>query len=62
MHVEADLLARLQRSVTIHLDGGIMRENIFATAGWANEAKTFGVVKPFNSTRLHAFTSLATLF
>ncbi len=62
MHVETDLLARLQRSVTIHLDGGIMRENIFAAAGWADEAKTFGVVKPFNSTRLHAFTSLATLF
>lgn len=62
VHVKADLLASLQRPVPIHFNRRIMGENVFAAAFRTDKPKPFGVVEPFNSTRLHAFTSLATLF
>ncbi len=62
MDIELDLLARFQRSVSLHLDRGVVCEDIVAAANRTDKAEAFGVVEPFNSTRLHAFTSLARHF
>jgi hypothetical protein len=39
-----------------------MREDIFTATFRADKTEPFGVIEPFNSTRLHAATSLAMLF
>jgi len=54
MYIKPDNLPGFERSVTIHLDGGIMSEDIFAAAFRADEPEPFGVIEPFNCTRLHA--------
>ena len=62
MDIELNLLSGLQRSVSLHLNRGVVCEDIFAAANRADKTEAFGVVEPFNSTRLHAFTSLARHF
>lgn len=62
MDIELDLLARFQRSVSLHLDRGVVCEDIVAAANRTDKTEAFGIVEPFNSTRLHAFTSLARHF
>ena len=59
MHIKLDLLPGFQRSVAIHLDGRVVREDILAATDWTDKAEAFGIIEPFNSTRLHASTSLA---
>ncbi len=59
MHIKLDLLPGFQRSVSIHLDGRVVREDILAATDWTDKAEAFGIIEPFNSTRLHASTSLA---
>ncbi|CAY74858.1 hypothetical protein EPYR_02478 [Erwinia pyrifoliae DSM 12163] len=39
-----------------------MREDIIATAHRTDETEAFGVIKPFNSTRHHASSSLERLY
>jgi hypothetical protein len=36
-----------------------VREDILAATDWTDKAEAFGIIEPFNSTRLHASTSLA---
>lgn len=60
--IELNLLACLKRAVAFHLNGGVVRKNIFATANRTDKAKAFGIVESFNCARLHAFTSLARHF
>ncbi|CDK14850.1 hypothetical protein LA635_1226 [Erwinia amylovora LA635] len=62
MHIKLDLLPGFQRSVTVHLDSGVVGEDIIATARRADETEAFGVIKPFNSTRHHASSSLERLY
>ena len=59
MNVEIDLLAGFQSPVTLHLDCGVVSEDVFTAILRANEAKAFSIIEPFNSTRLHASTSLS---
>ncbi len=58
MQFKLDPLTGFKRSVTIHLDGRVMCEDIIATANRTDKAETFGIIKPFNSTHLHAVKSL----
>lgn len=62
MDIELNLLAGLQRSVSLHLNRGVVCEDIVAAANRTDKTEALGVVEPFNSTRLHAFTSLARHF
>ena len=50
--VEGDLLAFLQRTEAVCLDGGVMNENVL-TALTADESKTLGVVEPLNNALFH---------
>lgn len=59
MYIKLDLLPGLQRSVAIHLDSGVVGEDVIATADRTDKAKTLGIIEPFNSTRLHTSGSLA---
>ena len=59
--IEPDGLPGFERSVTIHLNGGIVSEDILAAAFGADEAKPFGVVEPLNSTPVPASTSCVNL-
>lgn len=61
MYIKPDSLSGFERTVTIHLDGGIMGEYVFAAAFRADETKPFGIIEPLNSTRLHASTSFMNL-
>jgi hypothetical protein len=38
---------------TVHVDCGKVREQIFAAVVWGDEAKTFGIIEPLNSTCCH---------
>jgi hypothetical protein len=62
VNIKLNVLTRFKRSVTLHLNGGVVRKDVIATANRTNKAEALGVVEPFNSTRLHAFTSLARHF
>ncbi len=59
MNVKIDLLSGLECPVTLHLDCGVVSEDVFTAILRANEAKAFSIIEPFNSTRLHAATSLS---
>ncbi len=48
--------------VTIHLDGGVMGENVFAAALRADKTEPFGIVEPLNSTHFHTSTSFVNLY
>jgi hypothetical protein len=62
MDIELNLLASLQCSVSLHLNRGVVCEDILAAADRTDKPEAFGVVEPFYCTRLHAFTSLARHF
>ncbi len=62
MDIKPNLLASFQRSVSLHLDRGVVCEDIVAAANRTDKPEAFGVVEPFYCTRLHAFTSLARHF
>src|SRR6266513_4768077 len=53
LHFELDLLAFLQRLEAVHLDRGVMREQIFAAFSRGDEAEAFGVVEPLDGTGRH---------
>src|SRR5438105_12208866 len=53
LHFELDLLALLQRLEAVHLDRGVMREQIFAAFSRGDEAEAFGVVEPLDGTGRH---------
>lgn len=38
---------------TVHVDCGEVRKQIFAAIVWGDEAKTFGIIEPLNSTCCH---------
>jgi hypothetical protein len=59
MNIEADLLSGFEGAITLHLDCRVMRKDVFTTINGANEAKALSIIEPFNSTRLHASTSLS---
>jgi hypothetical protein len=61
VNIEPNGLSGFERSVTIHLNGGIVSEDILAAAFGADKAKPFGVVEPLNSTHFHASTSFVNL-
>jgi hypothetical protein len=50
----ADPAALFQRPEAVHLDGGKMGKDIFATALRFDEAKTFCIVEPFHRSDRHA--------
>ncbi len=56
-YLETHWLPRLQRPVTVHLNCRIMCKEIFIAAFGYNEAKSLGIVEPFDLAVLHA-TSL----
>jgi len=62
MDIEADLLSGFEGAVTLHLDSGIMSKDIFSAILRADKTKALSIIEPFNSTRLHASTSLSRLF
>src|ERR1700694_3684802 len=53
LHLELDLLAFLQRLEAVHLDRGVMREQIFAAFSRGDEAEAFRVVEPLDGTGCH---------
>jgi hypothetical protein len=57
-HLEHDLLALLQGLEAVHLDGGEVREQIFAPVIRGDEAVTLGVVEPFHSACSHFYFPL----
>ena len=61
VYVEPDRLPGFQRSVPIHLDGGVMCENILAAAFRADKSKPYGVIELLTSTHFHASTSFEIL-
>ena len=52
LHVEADCLTFLQRTVAVRLDGREMNENVFAVLS-LNEAKTLVAIEPLNCSLFH---------
>ncbi len=62
VNIKPNGLSGFKRSVTIHLDGGVMGENVFAAALRANKAEPFGIVEPLNSTHFHTSTSFVNLY
>ena len=62
-HFEGDLLAFLQRLVAVHLDRGVVGEQILAAVIRRDEAETLGVVEPLHGTCSHChFPSLTLTF
>jgi transposase len=51
-HVELDLLAFLQRTETVRLDGGVMNEDVLAVFT-AQKSKTLGVIEPLDCACFH---------
>src|SRR5437763_15747790 len=51
--IELHLLAFLERLESGHVDGGKMREKIFAAAIRRDEAETLRVIEPLHSTSCH---------
>ena len=51
--IEADLRALLQGTEAIHLDGGKVREDIFATFGGLDEAEALDVIEPLDESGSH---------
>src|SRR5947209_15030504 len=52
-HFEFDLLALLQRLEAVHLDLGMMGEEVLAAVIRGDEAVAFGVVEPLHGTGCH---------
>ena len=50
---ELDFLTFFEGLKTVHVDCGEMREQILAAVIWSDEAKTFGIIEPLNSTCCH---------
>ena len=51
-HGELDLLAFLQRTEAVRLDGGVMDEHVLAVLT-AQKSKTLGVIKPLDCACFH---------
>jgi hypothetical protein len=51
-HVELDLLAFLQRTEAVCLDGGVMDEDVLAVFT-AQKSKSLGVIKPLDCACFH---------
>lgn len=51
-HVELDLLAFLQRTEAVRLDGGVMDEDVLAVFT-AQKSKSLGVIKPLDCACFH---------
>ena len=58
VHFELHLLSCFKRTIAIHLDDGIVGEDIVTTIARTDETKSLGIVEPLNSTRFHTSTSL----
>ena len=50
---ELDFLTFFEGLETVHIDCGEVREQILAAVIRSDEAKTFGIIEPFNSTCCH---------
>jgi hypothetical protein len=50
---ELDFLTFFEGLETVHVDCGEVREQILAAVIWSDEAKTFGIIEPLNSTCCH---------
>jgi hypothetical protein len=50
---ELNFLTFFEGLKTVHVDCGEVREQIFAAVIWSDEAKTFGIIEPLNSTCCH---------
>lgn len=50
---ELNFLTFFEGLETVHVDRGEVREQIFAAIIWSDEAKTFGIIEPLNSTCCH---------
>ena len=50
---ELNFLTFFEGLETVHVDCGEVSEQIFAAVIWSDEAKTFGIIEPLNSTCCH---------
>jgi hypothetical protein len=50
---ELNFLTFFEGLKTVHVDCGEVSEQIFAAVIWSDEAKTFGIIEPLNSTCCH---------
>src|SRR5574344_2347176 len=58
LHLKMNTLACFQGLVSIHVDCGVVGENIVTTAFRANKPKSLCVVKPLHRSGSHTSTSL----
>jgi hypothetical protein len=50
---ELNFLTFFEGLETVHVDCGEVSEQIFTAVIWSDEAKTFGIIEPLNSTSCH---------